>query len=104
MLAPSRCLASGKRLTGRIAAVRMPIAAYPRTAMGALVAAALVFAALGGTASATVLAPPSIEGESVSGQAPNPITLEARIDPKGQAVRYQFQLVADPGEYASEID
>ncbi|HEY8304369.1 MAG TPA: hypothetical protein VIG42_07250 [Solirubrobacteraceae bacterium] len=46
---------------------------------------------------------PAIDSETVSGLAPNPIELGATIDPLGQAVRYQFQLVADPSEYAPEI-
>jgi hypothetical protein len=45
---------------------------------------------------------PTVESESVSGRAPEPITLEATIDPNGQAVYYQFQLVSNTSEYASE--
>lgn len=46
---------------------------------------------------------PAVEAESVTGQAPNPIELHATIDPQGQAVYYQFQLVSDTNEYASEL-
>jgi hypothetical protein len=56
------------------------------------------------TASASA-APPSIEAESVSHIASTGATLEAEINlheaPAG--VYYQFQLVTDPSEYASEI-
>jgi hypothetical protein len=49
--------------------------------------------------------PPSIESESVSNVTPTDATLEAEINlheaPAG--VHYQFQLVTDPSEYASEI-
>jgi hypothetical protein len=48
---------------------------------------------------------PSIEGESVSNITSTDATLEAQINlheaPAG--VHYQFQLVTDPSEYASEI-
>jgi hypothetical protein len=49
--------------------------------------------------------PPSVESESVSNVTPTDATLEAEINlhqaPAG--VHYQFQLVSDPSEYASEI-
>jgi hypothetical protein len=47
---------------------------------------------------------PTVESESVTGLAPKPIELHATIDPHGQAVYYQFQLVADPSEYKSELE
>jgi hypothetical protein len=50
------------------------------------------------------LASPVVESESASGLAPNSPTLEAQINPEGQAVRYQFQLVANPSEFASELE
>lgn len=49
------------------------------------------------------LAEPTVEAESVTGQAPSPIELHATIDPQGQAVYYQFLLVSDASEYASEL-
>jgi hypothetical protein len=49
--------------------------------------------------------PPSVESESVSNVTPTDATLEAEINlheaPAG--VYYQFQLVSDPSEYASEL-
>jgi hypothetical protein len=47
---------------------------------------------------------PKIEAESVSGVISNDATLEAKIDPQGQAVDYQFQLVAGASEYPSELE
>lgn len=52
----------------------------------------------------TALPAPAVESESVTGQAPSPVELHATIDPRGQAVYYQFQLVSDPSEYASELE
>jgi hypothetical protein len=46
---------------------------------------------------------PVIAGESVSGVTGANAKLEAQINPEGQNVRYQFQLVNDPSEYASEL-
>ncbi|MFI4992088.1 MAG: NHL repeat-containing protein [Solirubrobacterales bacterium] len=48
--------------------------------------------------------PPTVNGESLSGITQNDATLEATINPGGQAVRYQFQLVSNSDEYRSEID
>jgi hypothetical protein len=67
-------------------------------AIGALALASLLFVA---TASAS--GPPLIEEESVSGITSTNATLEARINPNGFRAHYQFQLVTDPDEYASEI-
>lgn len=49
--------------------------------------------------------PPSIESESVSSLTPTDATLEAEIDPGNLEVGayYQFQLVSETSEYASEI-
>jgi hypothetical protein len=47
--------------------------------------------------------PPSIEEESVSGITPTNAILEARINPHGSSIAYQFQLVADPSEYLPEF-
>jgi hypothetical protein len=79
----------------------MPTAAYPRNAYVTFLVVALAFAWSVGSARAAVLPAPTVDSESVSGQAPNPITLEAQIDPNGQAVYYQFQIVADSSEFAS---
>jgi hypothetical protein len=48
---------------------------------------------------------PSIESESVSNITSTDATLEAQINPNGAAAGdyYQFQLVIDPSDYASEI-
>ena len=60
--------------------------------------------ALGAPAWALAVAPPVIEGESVSHVTPTAATLEARIAPGAHsAAYYQFQIVRDPGEYRSEI-
>ncbi len=47
---------------------------------------------------------PTVRSESVSGQAPEPIELHATIDPHGQTVYCQFQLVASSDEYAGELE
>lgn len=49
--------------------------------------------------------PPSIESESASNITQSDATLEAEINPQGAAAgdHYQFQLVTNPSEYASEI-
>ena len=52
----------------------------------------------------TALPSPVIAGESVSGATGNDAKLEAQINPQGQNVRYQFQLVKNPSEYASELE
>jgi hypothetical protein len=46
---------------------------------------------------------PLIDSESVSNITSTDATLEAKINPEGQAVRYQFQLVLSPSEYRSEV-
>jgi uncharacterized repeat protein (TIGR02543 family) len=55
------------------------------------------------TTSAVATGAPLIEEESVSGITSTNATLEARINPNGFRAHYQFQLVTDPEEYASEI-
>jgi hypothetical protein len=55
------------------------------------------------TTGAVASGPPLIEEESVSGITSTNATLEARINPNGFRAHYQFQLVTDPEEYASEI-
>ncbi len=47
--------------------------------------------------------PPAIESESVAGITEHGATLEATINPEGQAVRYQFQVATNPTEYPPEI-
>jgi hypothetical protein len=47
---------------------------------------------------------PVIAGESVSGVTGTNATLEAQINPEGQNVHYQFQLVTNSSEYASELE
>ncbi|HEY2052353.1 MAG TPA: hypothetical protein VGH14_00285 [Solirubrobacterales bacterium] len=49
--------------------------------------------------------PRSIAGESVSNVTATDATLEAEIEPQGASAGsyYQFQLVTDPGTYATEI-
>jgi hypothetical protein len=49
--------------------------------------------------------PPTIESESASKITQTDATLEAQINPQGDQAGdyYQFQLVKEPGEYASEI-
>jgi uncharacterized repeat protein (TIGR02543 family) len=64
-----------------------------------LFALAFLFSATAAVASA----PPSIESESVSGITSTDATLEAQIDPHEGNAFYQFQLVTNTGEYASEI-
>jgi hypothetical protein len=46
---------------------------------------------------------PSIDSESASGITEHDAILEAKINPQGQAVRYQFQLVPNSSEYRSEV-
>lgn len=48
-------------------------------------------------------APPVIEDESVTDITEHDATLEAKINPEGQAVRYQFQVAVNPSEYPPEI-
>ncbi len=52
----------------------------------------------------TALPAPAVDSESTSAVIASDAMLEAQIDPKGQAVYYQFQVVANPDEYASEIE
>jgi hypothetical protein len=52
----------------------------------------------------TALPAPVVDSESTSGVTASDTTVEAQINPKGQAVYYQFQVVANPDEYASEIE
>ena len=47
---------------------------------------------------------PAIVDESVSGVTEHDATLEAMINPGGQAVRYQFQVAANPDEFPSEME
>lgn len=47
--------------------------------------------------------PPSILGESVGNVTEDNATLKAQIDPHQAGAYYQFQLVADASDYASEI-
>ena len=48
---------------------------------------------------------PVVDSESVSAvTSSNSGTLEAQIDPEGQAVYYQFQIVANASEYRSELE
>jgi hypothetical protein len=76
-----------------------------RSSLTLAVLAGAVLASLGGAATASAATPPSIEGESASHITATDATLEAEINlheaPAG--VYYQFQLVMDPSEYASEI-
>jgi hypothetical protein len=69
--------------------------------IAAVVAIAMAVLALPALASA---ASPSIDSESVAELTSRHATLQARINPEGQNVRYQFQLAGDPSEYASEIE
>jgi alpha-tubulin suppressor-like RCC1 family protein len=46
---------------------------------------------------------PAIDGEGASSVTENDAILEAKINPEGQAVRYQFELVSNPSEYRSEV-
>jgi hypothetical protein len=52
----------------------------------------------------TALPAPVVDSESVSGVGEPNAALDAQIDPKGQAVYYQFQLVENPSEFASELE
>jgi hypothetical protein len=68
--------------------------------------AIVALASLGGTAAtASATTPPSVESESASSVTSTDAKLEAEINlheaPAG--VYYQFQIVSDPSEYASEI-
>ena len=52
----------------------------------------------------TALLAPAIESESAANVTSSDGTLEAQIDPEGQAVYYQFQLVSSASEYPSELE
>jgi hypothetical protein len=52
----------------------------------------------------TALPAPIIASESTAGVTAAGGTLEAQINPEGQSVYYQFQLVEDPSEYAPELE
>jgi hypothetical protein len=80
--------------------------AIARISLGALAAAVCALASLGIPASAAAAAtPPTIENESVSHVTEHDATLEAEVNLHEAAagVYYQFQLVKEPSEYASEI-
>jgi hypothetical protein len=67
-----------------------------------------VFAAIGCflwilAASAQASTVPVIDSESASSITGHDAILEAKINPEGQAVRYQFQLVLSQSEYRSEV-
>lgn len=51
----------------------------------------------------TALPAPVVDSESASGIATSDATLEAQINPEGQAVYYQFQLVSSASEFPSEL-
>lgn len=74
-----------------------------RFAVAALVSAAI--ASLAGAAGASAANAPSIESESVSHLTSSDATLEANINPQEATpgAVYQFQLVQEPDEYATEI-
>ena len=74
-----------------------------RFAVAALVSAAI--APLAGAAGASAANAPSIESESVSQLTSSDATLEANINPQEATpgAVYQFQLVQEPDEYATEI-
>jgi uncharacterized repeat protein (TIGR02543 family) len=55
------------------------------------------------TTVAVASGPPAIEEESVSGITATNAILKAQINPNGGRAHYQFQLVINPDEYASEI-
>jgi hypothetical protein len=60
----------------------------------------LLFLAVGSAQAAT---PPSVLGQGTSAVTASDATLEAQIDPGGAAAYYQFQLAANPSEFADEI-
>jgi hypothetical protein len=69
-----------------------------------VVATNTVGEAKGAHQSFEALPAPVVDGESVSGVTGGDATLEAKINPEGQSVRYQFQLVNNPSEYATELE
>jgi hypothetical protein len=74
-----------------------------RTCLSLAVIGSLALMSSIATTSAVASGAPLIEEESVSGITSTNATLEARINPNGFRAHYQFQLVTDPEEYASEI-
>jgi hypothetical protein len=74
-----------------------------RTCLSLAVIGSLALMSSFATTAAVASGPPLIEEESVSGITATNATLEARINPNGFRAHYQFQLVTDPEEYASEI-
>ena len=74
-----------------------------RTCLSLAVIGSLALMSSIATTSAFATGAPKIEEESVSGITSTNATLEARINPNGFRAHYQFQIVADPEEYASEI-
>jgi alpha-tubulin suppressor-like RCC1 family protein len=46
---------------------------------------------------------PAIDSESYTGLTEHDATLQAQINPEGQSVRYQFQIVKIPSEYLPEM-
>jgi len=69
----------------------------------AVAVGALMLASMLGVSTASASTPPTIESESVSGVTGTNAILEAQIDPHESNAYYQFQLVENTGEYASEI-
>ncbi len=57
-----------------------------------------------GSKSFAALPPPVVASESASGITSSDGTLEAQVDPEGQSVYYQFQLVANASEFPSELE
>lgn len=71
--------------------------------MGLAAFAAVCCLASGLVPSAQASTVPVIDSESASSVTEHDAILEAKINPEGQAVRYQFQLVLSPSEYRSEV-
>lgn len=65
----------------------------------------VAFASLGAAASPSSASAPTVEAESVSQITATDATLEAQIDPQeaSPGAVYQFQVVKEPSEFASEI-
>lgn len=47
---------------------------------------------------------PEVDSESISDMTAGDATLQAQINPEGQAAYYQFQIVSESSEFASEIE
>ena len=92
------CLLSG--MEGEV----MRMAAL-RVSWALAVLAIAAFASLGAAATASAASVPSIEGELASHITATDATLEAQINPQeaSPGAVYQFQLVKEPSEFASEI-